>query len=210
MGNLLFALTEPALKANILGIMNDIKLDRKKIELTDGKITLRPYRKSDVNSMYQAIRESIKEVGAWLPFAHDDYSIKESRAWAKKRPKEWKKGTIYDFAILDAKDGTIIGGCGLNNIDKIHRYANLGYWVRTSRMGQGVAPAATLLLAKWGFEALKLVRIEILVATGNERSLRVAAKAGAKREGVLRNRLSIRDKAYDAVMHSLIPGDINT
>jgi len=46
------------------------------------------------------------------------------------------------------------------------------------------------------------------VATGNTRSLRVAEKAGAQREGFLRNRLLIQDKAHDAVMHSLIPQDL--
>ena len=142
-----------------------------------------------LNDLYQAVRESIKEVGAWLPFAHEDYAIKESKDWMKKQSKEWKKGDIYDFAIFDAKDGTFIGGCGINAISKICTHANLGYWVRTSRMGQGVAPAATRLLAKWGFDVLKLNRIEIVVAVGNESSLRAAAKAGAKREGVLRNRL---------------------
>ncbi len=190
--------------------MNDIKLDRKKIKLTDGKITLRPYRMSDVNNLYQAVRESVKEVGAWLPFAHENYTVKESKDWIKKRPKEWKKGSIYDFAIFDAKDGTYLGGCGLNEVDKVNRRANLGYWVRTSQMGQGVAPAATLRLAKWGFETLKLARIEILVAVGNERSLQVAEKVGAKREGILRNRINIRDKMHDAVIHSLAPGDIKT
>jgi RimJ/RimL family protein N-acetyltransferase len=55
---------------------------------------------------------------------------------------------------------------------------------------------------------LKLNRIEILVAVGNERSLRTALKAGATREGVLRNRLVMGNKICDAVMHSLIPGDI--
>lgn len=75
-------------------------------------------------------------------------------------------------------------------------------------MGQGIAPAATRLLAKWGFEAVKLIRIEIVVNTANQRSLRAAEKAGAKREGVLRNRLYLQDKAHDAVMHSLIPGEV--
>jgi ribosomal-protein-serine acetyltransferase len=190
--------------------MKDIKPDRKKVTLTDGKILLRPYRMSDINSIYQAIRESIKEVGAWLPFAHEGYAIKETRDWLKKRNREWKKGNTYDFGIFDAKDGAFIGGCGLSEIVKIHRRANLGYWVRTSRIGQGVAPAATRLLAKWGFDVLKLNRIEIVVAVGNERSLRAAAKAGAKLEGILRNRLAMRDKAYDAVMHSLVPEDFKT
>lgn len=193
---------------SILDIMSDINPDRNKTELTDGNIVLRPYRKSDVNNLYQAVRESVKEMSVWLPFAHKDYSIKESRDWIKKRPKEWKKGTTYDFCIFNAKDGAIIGGCGFNDIGRENRQANLGYWVRTSQTGQGVAASATLLLAKWGFETLKLTRIEILVATGNARSLRVAEKVGAKREGILRNRLTIRDKVHDGVMHSLIPGDI--
>jgi RimJ/RimL family protein N-acetyltransferase len=188
--------------------MNDIKINRKDLELTDGRVLLRPYRSGDTDAIYKAIRESLAEISLWLPFAHKDYSIKESRAWIKKRPEEWKKGTSYEFAIFDAKDRTYLGGCGLNGICHENRQANLGYWVKTSRTGQGVAPAATLLLVKWGFEALKLVRIEILVATGNQRSLRVAEKVGAKREGVLRNRLSIHNKTHDAVMHSLIPGDI--
>ncbi len=188
--------------------MNDKNLDRKRLEMTDGKITLRPYRMSDIELTYQAIKESVAEMSPWLPFAHGGYAIKETRDYLKRRPGEWKRGISYEFAIFDAKDGTLLGGCGLNRIEKITRSANLGYWVRTSRTGQGVAPAATLLLAKWGFATLKLLRIEILVATDNQRSLRVAEKAGAKREGVLRNRLIIRDKTHDAVMHSLIPGDI--
>jgi ribosomal-protein-serine acetyltransferase len=200
-------LTGPCAEANILDIVKDNRLDRKNLELTDGRIILRPHRKSDAGTLYQAIRESLAELSPWLPFAHQDYSIKESLNWVKKRPKEWKKGRAYEFVILDAGSGAVIGGCGLNAIDNLNRRANLGYWVRTSRTGQGIAPAAAVLLAKWGFEALKLLRIEILVASENERSLRVAEKAGAKREGVLRNRLNIRDKAHDAVMHSLVPGE---
>jgi ribosomal-protein-serine acetyltransferase len=190
--------------------MNDIKPDRKNLTLTDGKILLRPYRMNDTNSLYQAIRESIKEVGAWLPFAHEGYALKECKDWLKKQGKGWKKGDTYDFGIFDVKDGTLIGGCGINAISKLGRYANLGYWVRTSRIGKGAAPAATRLLAKWGFDVLKLNRIEVVVAVGNEKSLRAAEKAGAQREGILRNRLVLRDKVQDAVMHSLIPEDFKT
>jgi ribosomal-protein-serine acetyltransferase len=188
--------------------MNDMNLDRKKLELTDGKIMLRPYRKEDTEANYKAIRESLAELSPWLPFAHKDYSIRETREWVKKQPKEWKKGISYDFGIFDAKDGTLLGGCGLNRVQKVNRSANLGYWVRTSRTGEGTAGAAARLLVKWGFEALKLVRIEILVASDNARSLRAAEKAGAKREGVLRNKLTLHEKTHDAVMHSLIPGEV--
>jgi ribosomal-protein-serine acetyltransferase len=163
---------------------------------------------SDAEPMYQAIRESIAEISPWLPFAHEDYSISETRDFLKGRPEGWKKDTDYVFGIVDSRDGSYIGTCGLNDIDAVNHRANLGYWIRTSQTRQGVATAATLLLAKWGFMVVKLCRIEILVATGNKRSQRVAEKVGAQREGVLRNRLKIGDDLHDAIMYSLIPGDM--
>jgi len=176
--------------------------------LTDGKISLRPYRKSDAEELHKAVRESLGELSPWLEFAHKDYSTKEVRKWLKTHPASWKKGTAYEFGIFDTGDGSITGGCGLNQIDDVNKCANLGYWVRTGRTSRGVATAATLLLAKWGLKELRLNRIEIVIATGNMPSLRVAEKVGAKREGVLRKRIVVRDKVYDAVMYSLVRGDI--
>jgi ribosomal-protein-serine acetyltransferase len=179
----------------------------REITLSDEKVMLRPYRLSDADETDKAIHESLAELSPWLPFAHKDYSAKENRAWIKQRPKEWDKGNAYDFAIFDAKDGSYLGGCGINHVDYDNLLANLGYWIRTSRAGQGAAPAAARLLAEWGLKRLGLKRIEIVVATGNSRSQSVAEKAGARREGILRNRILVRDKTYDAVMFSLIPHD---
>jgi ribosomal-protein-serine acetyltransferase len=183
--------------------------ENREITLTDGKITLRPYLKSDIQATFEAIRESIAEMSPWLPFAHQDYSIKDTHAWIKQRPGEWKRGISFEFIILDAKDAAIIGGCGLNGINQNRMVANLGYWIKTSRTGNGAAPAAVRLLAGWGFKTMRLKRIEIVVATGNVRSQRVAEKAGATREGISRNRIQMRDKTCDAVMFSLIPADFN-
>ena len=180
----------------------------KKMELTDGFIILRPYRLSDGKRLYEAARESILEVSVWLTWYHPGYSIEESRTWVEARDAAWHKGTNYDFTMVDPRDGSYLGGCGINDIRGEHEFANLGYWVRTSRTRQGLATAATLLLGRFGFEELKLNRIEIVVNTGNKASQRVATKAGATREGILRNRLILRGKPVDAVMFSLIPRDL--
>jgi ribosomal-protein-serine acetyltransferase len=171
-------------------------------------VTLQPATMRDAEPMYQAICESIAEISPWLPFAHEGYSMSETKDFLKRRPEGWKKDTEYVFGIIDSRDGSYIGTCGLNRIDNENHRANLGYWVRTSRVGQGAATAATLLLAKWGFTVLKLCRIEILVSVGNKSSQRVAEKVGAQREGVLRNRLKIREDLHDAIMYSLVPQDI--
>jgi ribosomal-protein-serine acetyltransferase len=94
----------------------------------------------------------------------------------------------------------------VNHIDKANRMANLGYWVRTSATGCGVAPSAARLLADWAFRETDLVRLEIVCAVGNVRSQRVAERVGAVREGVLRQRLAIPGGHSDAVMYSLVRG----
>jgi ribosomal-protein-serine acetyltransferase len=178
------------------------------VELTDGFVTLRRYRRDDAAALHEAIVASLPELTPWLPFAHEMYVIKETKGWLKTQPKHWKDSTEFNFAMIDPADGAMIGGCGLNSIDKDNRRANLGYWVRTDHSGKGVCPAAARLLARWGFQHLKLGRIEILVAVDNTRSRRAAQKAGAREEGVLRNRLWLHNRYHDAMMHSLIPGEV--
>jgi RimJ/RimL family protein N-acetyltransferase len=47
-----------------------------------------------------------------------------------------------------------------------------------------------------------------MAATGNKASQRVAEKAGAVREGILRNRITVHGRVLDAVVFSLIPPDL--
>src|SRR5437773_976393 len=115
----------------------------------------------------------------------------------------------YSFAVLDQSSGRFLGGVGINFINRVHQFANLGYWVRTSAAGRGVATRATRLAARFGFQALGLNRIEIVAAVDNIASQRVAERAGAVREGILRHRLSINGVPHDAVLFSLVAGDLN-
>ncbi|UCH42166.1 MAG: GNAT family N-acetyltransferase [Dehalococcoidales bacterium] len=177
------------------------------IEITDGFITLRPYQMSDIDSLYEAVRESITEVSLWMPWCHSEYSIEESTTWVEGLPERWEMGTSFDFAITKAKNGQYCGGCGLNHLRYDIGLANLGYWVRTNETRKGIATAATLLLARFGFKELRLNRVEIMVAVGNIASLRIAEKSGATREGVLRNRLLLNGEPGDAVLFSFVPQD---
>jgi ribosomal-protein-serine acetyltransferase len=178
------------------------------IELTDGRIIVRSCRVSDADAVYTAVRESITEVSKWAPWCPLDYSMVHCKPWLESRAEARSEGTEYDFVILDTSDGALIGGCALNDINRTHNFANMGYWVKTSHTGQGVASAAARLVAKFGFNELGFTRIEIVTAVGNNASQRVAEKAGATREGIERNRHVVRDKVYDAVMFSLIPNDL--
>ena len=164
---------------------------------------VRAYEPQDAQALWEAARESGPEVFRWLPWCHPRYSMAEAEEWVRSRPALAAEGREYNFAIVGV-DGQYLGGCGLNQVNRIHRFANLGYWVRTSATGQGVATAAVGQVADFAFQKTDLVRLEIVCAAGNERSQRVAERAGAVREGMLRHRLLVHGQPVDAVMYSLV------
>jgi len=177
------------------------------IELTDGIVAIRKYHEGDAELLYRAVRESISEISPWLPWCHEGYSIEESRDFVATRNIRSQGDEWYSFAVLDQSCGRFLGGVSINFINRVHQFANLGYWVRTSAAGRGVATRATKLAARFGFQELGLNRIEIVAAVNNIASQRVAERAGAVREGILRKRLSINGVPHDAVLFSLVAGD---
>lgn len=178
------------------------------VQLTTDTLVIRAPRESDVSAMYEAARESVAEVGRWLPWCHEGYERNESGAWIITCRSAWLADESYPMFIFDRQSGQLVGGTGINEIDRLRRRANLGYWVRSSRMRHGIATTSTRMVARWGFETLGLQRIEIVAATGNTASQRVAAKVGALREGLCRNRLRVHDVPTDAWVYSLVPSDV--
>jgi len=179
--------------------------------LVDGDILVRPLALTDEQPLFEAVRESIPEVSPWLAWCHENYSIEETREFLRSREDKSQGDEWYSFGVFDRNDGgRFLGGVGLNFINRVHQFGNLGYWVRTSAAGKGVASKASPLVARFGFEELGLHRIEILAAVSNIASQRVAEKIGAAREGVLRNRLLIRGEPQDAVMFSLVQDDLQS
>ena len=168
--------------------------------------SIRPYAIGDVADLYEAARESIPEVHPWLPWCHPGYATEDARYWIEHQIAAFAAGAEHEFVIL-SPSGRYAGGCGLNLIVPEQRCGNLGYWVRSSEVGGGLAASAVRLVARWAFENTELERLEIVVAVGNLRSLRVAEKVGAVREGVLRRRLRLHGAHHDAVLFSLVRGD---
>jgi RimJ/RimL family protein N-acetyltransferase len=173
-------------------------------ELSNDVVKIRRYCADDIPLLFEAARESTNEMFAWVSWCHPNYTAEESQSFIASVETAWNQKTGFGFAVFDVRSRLFLGGVGLNQVNRKNNFANLGYWVRSSQSGRGVATAATLLAAEFGFEDLRLNRIEILTAIGNVASQRVAEKSGAKKEGILRNRLLLHNFPQDAVMYSLI------
>ena len=169
-------------------------------------ISIRPYRVDDAAALCEAASESGLEVHPFMPWCRSGLTVDELRRWIATQVLAFEAGKAYEFIIL-SEGGRFLGGCGLNQIDDLNHRANLGYWVRSSISGRGVATAAIQQLVQWAFTNTDLVRLEVVVSTRNTASLRTAEKAGAVREGVLRRRLLLHGTWHDAVIFSFIRTD---
>jgi ribosomal-protein-serine acetyltransferase len=174
------------------------------IELSSERVLLRPYRIGDASMVFAAATESVDTVVRWMPWCHAGYTEAESIAWIEKTQAMWQSGEAYEFAMFDSAN-QYVGGAGIHQFNRLHNLANLGYWVRQSRQGGGLATAAARILARFGFETLGLTRIEIVAPSENGPSRRVAEKAGAQFECLARNRLIIHGVPLAAAVHSLVP-----
>lgn len=174
------------------------------VVIEGGGLRLRRFERGDEAALYAAASSSRASVGRWLPWCHEGYCLAEARDWVATRPAAWSRGE--DYALWIEEDGAFLGGVGLNQVDRLHRRANLGYWVRDSARGRGIATRATCLMARYGLDQLELGRLEIIAALENQASRRVAEKAGAHFEGILRARLRIHGAAHDAAGYSITPG----
>ena len=180
-----------------------------KTEWESELVGIRPYRPADIPPLLEAVQESMKELHQWMPWCHPQYNIHDSTEFLATREAEWRNGEHYSFVIYARANGFFLGGVGLNFINQVHKFANLGYWVRTRASRHGIATAAVRLAAQFAFAELKLSRVEIVMGTDNKASQRVAEKAGAVREGVLWRRLLLFGEPQDAVLYSLLPSDLS-
>ena len=168
-------------------------------------LCLRPLLPADAPALAVAALESIPTVGLWLPWCDAAFTLTEAEEWVRICAAERADGSAHHMGIFDADSGGYLGGVGINHINRVHDFANLGFWVRQSRQGQGIAPRAVRLMAAYGFGKLALTRLEIVAAEQNAASRRVAERAGARFEGILHNRVVVRGVAMPAAMYALLP-----
>lgn len=167
--------------------------------------SLRPFRQADAVEFAAAVQESLSSLSPWMPWAHNRYSVRDAQLWFEVCTENLAHGLSYDIGVYTEDGRKLLGGVALNQLALDNGMANLGYWIRRSAQGQGLATRAATMMACFGFHRLQLTRIEIVAAEHNRASRRVAEKMGALFECVARNRLLLHGVPCRAAVYSLVP-----
>jgi RimJ/RimL family protein N-acetyltransferase len=173
--------------------------------LLDGPTALRPWRDADLNALVAACQDP--EIARWTRVPRN-YGEADARAYMMQRYGAIHAGTLAPFAIVAASDESLLlGSISLMRLTWEHARGEVGYWLALEARGRGHGTRAVRLICSWGFEALGLERIDLLAATGNAPSQRVADRAGFTREAVLRSYMRGQDGRQDMVAYGLLAGE---
>ncbi|MGR1184525.1 GNAT family N-acetyltransferase [Aeromonas veronii] len=173
--------------------------------LANTQLVIRPFELADADEFVHEAHESIETVGKWMSWRSRSFTRDSALEWFANCDQDRAAGRAFDMGIFSATTGQLLGGAGINQLSPHHRYGNIGYWVRQSRQGCGIARQAVALLRDFGFQQLGLFRLEIVMGVGNNASEAVAIAAGATFECRARNRIFLHSQPLDALIYSLIP-----
>jgi ribosomal-protein-serine acetyltransferase len=131
--------------------------------------------------------------------------VSDTYAYLRAAEKEAYEHTAFKAGIW--RHGTLIGCIDLHQIDWGNGNARIGYWLDRDHTGHGIMTRAVHLLAEYAFEALDLHRVEIHVATDNQRSRRIPERLGFSTEGTLRQVQRLRGAYHDHALYALLRDD---
>jgi RimJ/RimL family protein N-acetyltransferase len=182
--------------------------DLEPTELVAGDLQLMVWAPRNAPAVIAALNDP--DILIWNPLRLPDSPAGESddefaSRWIAQRAT-WDNHATW--AVCDAVSGDAIGYVSLHQLNPNQLSGEVGYWVLESARGQGVASAAVRTVARYGFDALGLHRIELLHAVDNPASCRVATSAGFRPEGVARQAYRYGDGTFhDDHMHARLATD---
>jgi RimJ/RimL family protein N-acetyltransferase len=190
-----------------MGIANDPVLLEIPERFESERLLIRAPEWGDGAVVNEAVRESIKELRPWMPWAHHIPTVEESEAEIRKSRIQFLERKDLRLLFFLKNTGQLAGSSGLHRIDWQARKFEIGYWVRTSFEKQGYVTEAVKAITNFAITVLQANRIEIRCDSRNTRSAKVAERSGFTLEGILRNdKCDVNGALRDTMVFSKVRG----
>lgn len=140
----------------------------------------------DGPEVHEAIVETFENLKFWFPWANEESTAQDTEENVRKAHCRFLTREDLRFHLFLKGTQTLVGCSSLHRIDwEIPRF-EIGYWCRKRFEGQGFISEAVTGLVHFAVEELGAKRIEIRCDARNERSRKVAERAGFDLDGVFR------------------------
>ena len=176
------------------------------------RLVLRCWDPRDAPLLKDALDSSLDHLRPWMPWARYEPEPLEAKVDLLRRFRGWfDLGQDFVYGIFSRDESEVVGGTGLHTRVGDDAF-EIGYWIRVSRTGEGLATEAAAALTRVAFDVCEVDRVEIRVDPANDRSLAVPQKVGFAEEARLRRRLppsegqdGLRDVVVFTLFRSALP-----
>lgn len=164
------------------------------------RLILRPLTMADLDDIWAYASDP--EVTRFTIFDyHTNRRVTE--AWLRSAVDS-SVGESFLFGMEHRKEKKVIGSCAIRAWDRDHSRAEMGWALTRAYWNQGYATEAVRALIGFGFEYLKLNRLQALCIPAHSASRRVMEKAGMKLEGILRQAEFFKNAYQDLALYSIL------
>lgn len=124
----------------------------------------------------------------------------------ESRIKGFKGKREYSWVVTF--NGEVVGQIQLFNFTNHNTCTEVGYFIKRKYWNQGINTKVLKAVCKFGFRVMGFERIEAMAHVDNIGSNRTLQKAGFTKEGMLRKRFYLNDKAEDGNMYAIVKEDL--
>ncbi len=153
--------------------------------------------------VYEFVFENYNE-GQLLQFFGTEENYQREMARFEKGVSTFNR-SFANFQMIEKTGDHIIGWCGFHTWAVDHFRAEIGYSMAGEElMNKGFMSEALAAVLNYGFNEMKLHRVEALVAEYNIPSVALLRKNNFVREGVLREHYLVDGVFEESVIYSLL------
>ena len=170
---------------------------------------LRPAVAADYAAWARLREQSRAFLTPWEPtWLSDDLTRAAFRRRLRRQAEDIAADESFAFLIFDSTSDELLGGLTLGGIRRgVAQAATLGYWMGAPHAGKGRMTRAVAAVARFGFDTLRLHRIEAACIPENAPSIALLERNGFQREGFARAYLKINDAWRDHILLALLEGE---
>ena len=158
-------------------------------------LIIRPQKISDASRFFDILNND-----NFIYFSVKPSSIDDEISFLKLNTKKRKNNFEYNYSLI--LDENIVGAIGIKINQHYSFIGELGYFLDENYWNKGIISHAVEKIEDIAFSELGLKRLEIIMATKNIGSIKVAKNNNYLLEGTMKNRLYIKGKYYDAYLYA--------
>lgn len=177
---------------NVFADLPDIVTERLRLR----KITMR-----DAADLFEYAGDpEVSRYTTWYPHQ----SVADTRQFITTVLNRYKAHQVAVWGVEHLGERKLIGTCGFVHWVTPHQRAEIGYALSRRYWNQGYTTEAVRAALAFGFDKMKLNRVEARCNVLNIASARVMEKAGMTFEGVLRQQMLVKGHFDDLKMYSIL------